>query len=620
MTQVTYDQAAQIAWQHLDGNRAAEAETLFRQVLARDANNVSAVLGLTTIAILVGHADAEGMVTRLIAAMPNDARVIYMLGNLRRRQGRADEAIAAYRRALSMAPKYLEAAGNLGDTLQAVGRHEEAAAVIRQAIGRWPDYAPLRYNLGNALWKAGQRTEAIEAYRTTLKIDPKFMMALSNLGNALKETGQIEESIACHKRCIELEPNVAFHRMNLSVSVQEAGDAQGAVDLCREAIAISPQAAEPYAYLGTALEKIGQRDQAIEQYRKSIDMHPSYPLAHTNLGLTLLQMGKFEEGWRQFEWRWETDALKGMRRRFNKPRWDGTSWSAWPGRDDREQGTLLLHAEQGIGDSILFVRFARHAAARGWRVVFECHRKLCRLLRSNDLGIAQIIEPFDHAPPTVEFDAYVPIASLPLILDEMDPRTSAAVACGPYLRADPGLQQIWKDRVGVDGGDDAIKVGLVWAGNPAHINDHNRSIALSQLAPLVRAGVRFFSLQVGQAAAQASSPPPGMELVDLTSRIEDFADTAALLAEMDLLISVDTAAAHLAGAMGKPVWILLPFSPDWRWMLDREDSPWYPGARLFRQTERGQWEAPIQAMADALAQFDPRQTRTDATPIESAVP
>jgi hypothetical protein len=405
--------------------------------------------------------------------------------------------------------------------------------------------------------------------------------------------------------------------MNLSVSVQETGDAEGAVALCREAIGLSPESAEPYAYLGSALEKVGDRDQAIAQYRKSIDMHASYPLAHTNLGLTLLQLGEFEEGWRQFEWRWESEPLKALRRRFNKPRWDGTNWSAWPGRDDRAMGTLVLHSEQGIGDSIQFIRFARHAAARGWRIVFECHKQLCRLLRGIDLGITDIIEPFDHAPPSIEYDAYIPIASLPLILGELDPRTSAAVACGPYLVADPTLRQIWKDRVGA-GGDDALKVGLVWAGNPQHPNDRNRSMSLATLAPLARPGVRFYSLQLGDAAREASTPPPGMELIDLTAHIEDFADTAALLAEMDLLISVDTAPAHLAGAMGKPLWMPIPYSPDWRWMLDREDSPWYPTARLFRQSQRGNWEHPIQRMAEALGQFDKHQHPAEAAAVESA--
>jgi tetratricopeptide (TPR) repeat protein len=616
MTQVTPDQAVQLGWQHLEGKRPAEAETIFRQVLAHDANNVGAVMGLATIAVMVGHPDAEGMVARLVAALPNEPQAWFLQGNLHRRQGRAEDAITSYRKALSIAPRYLEAIGNLGDTLQLVGRHEEAAAIIRQAVGRWPDLAPLRYNLGNALWAAGQRSEAIASYRTALQIDPNFVIALSNLGNALKETGQIEESIACHKRCVELEPGVAMHRMNLSVSVQESGDAEGAVDLCRQAIAISPQAAEPYAYLATALEKTGQRDQAIEQYRKSIDVHPSYPLAHTNLGLTLLLMGQFEEGWRQFEWRWETEPLARVRRRYTKPRWDGTTWSAWPGHDDRPEGTLLLHGEQGIGDSIQFVRFARQIASRGWRVILECHSKLGRLFRANDLGLAEVVEPFDHAPPAVEYDAYLPIASLPLILGEIDPRTSPAVACGSYLRADPALEQIWKDRIG--GGDETIKVALVWGGNPSHVNDRGRSIPLSRLGPLVRPGVRFFSLQIGNAAEQASAPPEGMELIDLTKHIEDFADSAAMLASMDLLISVDTAAAHLAGAMGRPVWIPLPFAPDWRWMLQREDSPWYPTARLFRQEKRDQWDQPIQRMAEALAQFDRRAVGPETPPVETA--
>jgi hypothetical protein len=306
-----------------------------------------------------------------------------------------------------------------------------------------------------------------------------------------------------------------------------------------------------------------------------------------------LVRGEFAEGWREYEWRWKVPEFRSPARNFSVPRWQGQP-PQYPGRS-----TLLLHAEQGFGDTIQFLRLLDHAKALdGWRIVLECQSPLYRLLSSNGLA-DRTIEYRGPGSPDVEFDAHLPVGSLPLVTGCVDPRDFQP-PLAPYIHADPDLSAGWQPLLG-DGPE--LRVGLIWAGSSSHPQDRHRSIPLRSLSPLHRPGVRFFSLQLGAAARQMSMGADGLDLVDAAPGIHDFADTAALIERLDLLITVDTAAAHLAGAMGKPVWIMLPYVPDWRWMLDRTDSPWYPSVRLFRQTRPGQWSDPVDAVAKALSEL-----------------
>jgi len=334
--------------------------------------------------------------------------------------------------------------------------------------------------------------------------------------------------------------------------------------------------------LGVALMEAGRLAEAVAAFEAAMALAPGFAPARTQHAMTLLLRGDFERGWPEYEWRWRTEGFTPPRRELTQPMWDGREFA---GR------TLLLHAEQGYGDTIQFVRYAPMVAQRGGRVLLEAPAKLTRLLRGLP-GVAQVI-PAGAALPA--FDLRCALMSLPGVFKTT---LSSIPAPVQYLKADEGLAASWANRLGKSAG---LRVGIVWAGRRSHVGDFNRSIKLAALAPLAGvAGVRFFSLQKDDTAGEANHPPEGMNLIDLTADLTDFADTAAVISQMDVIISVDTAVAHLAGALGKPVWVMLPFLPDWRWLLNRDDSPWYPTMRLFRQKMPEQWSEVVASVAAAL--------------------
>jgi len=479
--------------------------------------------------------------------------------------GRLVEAERLYQQILARTPD-ATAHNNLGQLLNLLGRHEQAIVELRRAIALRPDLAEPHNNLGIALAASGCSDEAIAAYRRAIALQPNHGRAHSNMGNALRAAGQAPEAIACYRKALSLDPNYAEAHSNLGALLNELGNVEEALLCHRRAIALRPEYAEGHSNLGSALGNAGRHQEAIEAQRRAIALQPQFAAAHVNLGLELLMRGDFAHGWAEYEWRSRVPGFGGIRKNCPQPLWDGS---------DLGGRVLLLHAEQGIGDTIQFVRYM--LLIRG-RVLLEVPGTLVRLLNSFGVTVA---EQHDGG-----FDVHLPLLSLPMALRQFDPMPWT----GPYIAADAGLgQQIGQRR--------GLRVGLAWAGSAAHKNDRNRSIPLAKLAPLAQEGVAFFSLQVGMGTNQT-----GMHLTDLTDRLHDFADTAALIGQMDLVISVDTAVAHLAGAMGKPVWVLLPEPADWRWMLDREDSPWYPTMRLFRQRRAGDWDEVIERMSRELAE------------------
>jgi len=314
-------------------------------------------------------------------------------------------------------------------------------------------------------------------------------------------------------------------------------------------------------------------------YRNVLARNPDDPQAHWSLALIHLSRGEFEQGWHHYEWRWRVKELR-MRRRTEAPQWDG---GPLDGR------TILLHNEQGFGDTIQFVRYLPEVIRRGGKIILACQRELFSLLES----MPQIHQCVPNDQPAPAHDVCCPLLGLPGLFKTRLDNIPADI---PYLKADPARSARWRDRLPHDG---RKKIGLVWAGRPAHPNDLNRSVTLQSLAPLAEvAHAHFISLQTGQAARQTSSAP--MPLTNWSDELTDFAETAALIANLDQVICVDTAVAHLAGAMGKPVWVLLPFISDWRWMVGRHDSPWYPTMRLFRQQRVGDWQSPIARLAQEL--------------------
>jgi tetratricopeptide (TPR) repeat protein len=531
---------------------------------------------------------------RAIEIRPDYPGALNHLGNALRTQGRSDEAIACLRRAVDLKPDYVEAYNNLGIALQAHalqghGSRDEAVACYRRALELRPDAPEILNNLGTALQEQARLEEAVACYRRAIDLNPGFGEAHNSLGAALQEQGRPDEAVACYRRAIALKPDYPGAYNNLSTALQEQGLLDEAVDSCRRAIDLDPDFGEAHNSLGTTLLEQGHLDEAIACYRRAIDLNPDYADAHCNLAMALLARGNLAAGWEENEWRWKTPQMAKAYRGFAQPQWRGEAAAGQ---------TLLVHAEQGFGDSLQFCRYAPLAAARGLRVIVEAPRPLVRLLRSLP-GVAQVVT---HGEALPAFDLHCPMLSLPLALGIT---TLAAIpSTVPYLHADSAQVAAWRARLAAMA-NQGPRIGLVWAGNPReHLPsgsavDRRRSIGPEPLAPLFDLpGLHFFSLQKDGPAA-----PPDFPLTDFMREMGDFADTAALIANLDLVISVDTSVAHLAAALGKPVWLLDRFDPCWRWLVGRRDSPWYPTLRLFRQPNPGDWRSVVETVRAELRSF-----------------
>jgi tetratricopeptide (TPR) repeat protein len=458
-------------------------------------------------------------------------------------QGQPAAAADAFRRAVAAAPDHAAAQGSLGLALAQLGELDAAIDALRAALALAPDDAGLRYNLGNALREQGRLDEALDAYRAALAVQPDFIEALCQVGSLERLRSAPHEAL------------IAFEA----------------------AAAVDPRSAMAQLGLGGALHDLGRLSEAVSAFRRAQALDPADGEAQRSEALSLLLQGDYARGWEMFEWRWRTKDM--TLRRLDANPWRGEQLA---GR------TILLYAEQGLGDTIQFARFVPDVAARGGRVILQAQRPLLGLLESLD-GVDRLIAA-RQAPPA--FDVQAPLLSLPWILGT---RLETIPARAPYLAADPAQAARWAARIGAGAGR---AIGLVWAGNPRHLRDRVRSLPAPRLAPLLRHDARWFSLQVG-ASADARALPPG-PITDLAPELADFSATAAAIAALDLVIAVDTAVAHLAGALGKTVWLMLPFSPDYRWLLGRGDSPWYPTMRLFRQPSPGDWDTVVAQVGAAL--------------------
>ncbi len=440
--------------------------------------------------------DAEQLYRQILEQEPNHADALHHLGMAAGQAGRNDIALELIGRAIAIKPDYPEAHSNFGNALKGNGQVEEAIAAYRRAIALRPSYAEAHGNLGSALNARGQHDEAIAAYRHAIALNSSNPITHYNLGNALKDKGQYDEAIAAYRRAVTFKPDYAEAHFNI----------------------------------GTAQGNRGKVDQAVAAYRRAIALKPNYAEAHWNLALALLARGEFVDGWTEFDWRWECKDLP-RKRTFVQPQWDG---SPLAGR------TILLHCEQGLGDTIQFIRYAPLVAERGGTVIVGTVPELHRLLQGAP-GVARWLNQGETVPP---FDVHCPLMSLPAAFGTTLETIPQRV---PYLHADTEAAAKWRKELAGD--RRRLKVGLAWAGNPTHVNDRNRSISLGALAPLAQVQeVSFFSLQKGEAGKEANDSPPGLSLINRTEELKDFADTAALIANLDLVICVDTAVAHLAGA------------------------------------------------------------------------
>jgi tetratricopeptide (TPR) repeat protein len=455
----------------------------------------------------------------------------------------------------------------------------------RRAIAADPQLASARYALGRLHEGLSQHEQAEAAYRAVIDIEPDHARAHNNLGCMLHFQGKGPEALACYRRALALDPDQPEALRNMAILAGGTDDFVEALEAFQRRVAQSPTDAHAYFSLGNIYTELGLHHEALQNFERAILLQPQQAEFHFSMAFLLLLLGDYARGWQEYEWRWRMDALNAPLRRFSQPLWNGEAF---------EGKTLLVHGETGLGDMLQFVRYARLAAQRCARVIVECQPALHGLLLDVD-GISQVAVQGTPLPP---FDAHLPLIRFPVIYGT----TLGNVPWnGPYIRADTGLAAAWQARMPPEHAS-ALKIGLVWSGNPQNPNDRRRSLPLAMLAPLTGIpGTVYYSLQKGPGAAQVADAPAGMHLTDLTQDIGDFADTAALLSQLDLVISIDTSVAHLAGAMGKPVWVLLPFATDWRYHAARDDNPWYPSMRLFRQQRDGDWKALVSQVADAVA-------------------
>ena len=496
--------------------------------------------------------------------------------------GRLDTADAIYRNVLVNDPMNADALHLLG--MVANGRRfgGQAVELIRRAIAIKPSVAEFHNNLGTVLGELDRTLEAETAFRQAAALKPDYAEAHRNLGLSLRKQGRFEEAAIAFRRATLLRPGYGEALANLAGAMRALGNAGEAAEAEREALAIQGGPPEAHNTLGLDLRNLRRLDQAIDQLRQAVKLSPEDPFVHFNLSLVLLEAGQIEEGFAEYEWRWKLPDFEKRRRNFSRPRWDGSGLN---GR------TILLYTEQGLGTNIQFIRYASLITERGGKVIVQCPPVLARLFATVP-GVSKVFAGGNE--PSVPFDVHAPLASLPHLLKTTLESVPDRV---PYFSVDLKLVETWQRRIERE--DGILNIGLVWAGNQKP--DPDRTCPLSEFAPLARVkGVRFYSLQKGEYAKEAKHPPTGLNLIDLADGLGDFADTAAAVSLMDLVISVDTSVAHLAGALGKRTWTLLPYLADWRWLVAREESVWYPGMCLCRQMRQGDWPSAIEPLPGRL--------------------
>lgn len=534
---------------------------------------------------LQARGDQEGAAHHFqqsLALNPHHAPTHFNYGNLLRQQHALDAAIAQYQQALELQPSYAKAHNNLGLALSQRGDGPAAVAQYQQAVALDPTYAEAYSNLGSALQELGQYAAAIAAYERSLQLQPHNAEVYFNLGNAYRELNQWDTAIHYYQQAIEHQPQRAEFHTNLGWILQERQQIAAAVEQYQQAAALDPRNVEALTNLGIIRYEQRDLEGAIAAYEQAIQAQPDAAQTHLYLSMALLCQGNFTAGFAEYEWRWHCDE-------FQPRDLPGERWNGAPAIGQ----TLLLYTEQGLGDTIQFIRYLPRIAAMVGAIVVECRPELVRLLSAMP-EISQVVQRGDPLPA---FNLHLPLMSLPFVLGEQ--LATLPQEC-PYLRAPITMELPQRSR-------ERLTVGLVWAsGQPQHRQRwrwyQTRSMALSVCRDLFHVPeVQVYSLQVGDHAADIERFGLGDRLLDLSPHLQDLADTAAAIAQLDLVISVDTVVAHLAGALGKPVWTLLPYAADWRWLLDRTDSPWYPTMRLFRQDRPGGWTGVLHEVQQELS-------------------
>ena len=564
-------------------------------------------------------AQAAQLIGRAAQLLPNDPAVHNNLGTALRQLNRLDEALACHDRALTLDAGFAQAHNARGIALQQLLRPQEALHSFEQAIGLLPAYVEAHLNRGLALLALQRPADAVASFDSALALAPALADAHQNRGvallrldrsvealqsfdqalalnpgnadvhlgraDALAKSGRTDDAVRSYDQATALRPDDAKIRFTKGAMLQGAGRPAAALRCYDDAIALGPLDAEPHYNKGTVLHALRRTREGLACFAQAVALRPDHARARWNMGLSHLLMGELEAGWSGYEWRSRIEDTSSFlnQREFAQAQWDGTQGLAGK--------TILVFEQQGFGDAIQCVRYADLLAQRGATVLLEVAAPL-KLLLETALGVSRVLAKGEALPL---FDFHAPLMSLPFAFRSTLATLPARI---PYLQADPVRLGHWREQLGPR---TKPRVGLVWSGNPRHSNDGNRSIPLARMVSLLSPRIDFFSLQRDVRDDDAATLQDLPQLVHFGTGLRDFADTAALIEQLDLVISVDTSVAHLAGALGKPLWLLLPWLPDWRWLLEREDSPWYPSARLFRQAEPGDWGGVLEQVRAALA-------------------
>jgi tetratricopeptide (TPR) repeat protein len=528
--------------------------------------------------------EAEKIYSRVLKSAPDNFDALNLLAGIKLRQGRFGEAERLLRAAVKANPRAAAGWSNLGQALHALKRAPEALECLDRARALAPDDVAIVNQRANVLLSLQRPRDALAEFQIVLGRMPRHVEARLNSGLAQAALGLPELALAEFDTALALAPGHPVAHYNRGVALISLGRYADAVAANDGALAAAPEHANAWLNRGKALAQLRRFDEAVASYDRAIALRKDFADAHFNRAPARLTLGRYAEGFADYEWRWRRTGMAPQQSR-GRP--------LWLGEYPLARRTILLHAEQGLGDTIQFARYAPALAARGAKVVLEVQGELQLLLSRLD-GIDAVIARGEAPPP---FDVHCPLGSLPLAL-KTEPSTVPADI--PYLAAGESHLTKWSARIGAL---PRPQVALAWSGNASHDNDRNRSIALSRLAPLLSAPASFVSIQREVRDSDAAPLAGEKRVMHVGGELDDFSDTAAVLALCDLIIAVDTAAAHLAGAMGRPVWVLVPFAPDWRWGLDGEATPWYPTARLFRQTTPGDWDSVIARVGVALDHF-----------------
>ncbi len=528
------------------------------------------------------HAQAVSFFDQSLAVLPDVADVHYNRGIAMKQLGQAEEALASYDRAVALSPGHIDAWYNRANTLRELERLEEALASYAQVLRLAPDHAQALANRGLALAGLRRTEAAIASYDQALLLAPDLAEAWCNRAAALMELGRLDEALTSSDKAMALQPGdgeILLNRGNLMQDLDRLDDALACYD---GALAARPAHAPTLANRALVLEKLRRFDQAFADYDRAMALEPDLAQPRVNKALALMLTGDLGAGLPLYEWRFRIPRLTLDPRLPGQPLWMGDS--------PLEGRTLLLRCEQGLGDTVQFSRYASLLARRGARVILEVQPPLVDLMRRLP-GVSDVVALGASLPA---FDFYTPLLSLPLAL-----RTSLGniPASNAYLSSTPQRRQCWEDRLGPR---TRHRVGLAWSGSTTHMNDRARSLALSKLVRYLPEGIDYLCLQKEVRSADLAVLRDHPRIRFVGDVIENFEDTAALCDLVDIVVTVDTSVAHLAAALGRPTLILLPFHPDWRWLLERDESPWYPSVRLYRQQALGDWDVLLQTLAADL--------------------